>query len=700
VAPPRRVFVLMEPSMIRFFSVPRLAAYGCACLAASVSLPTHAGDGGVQPPAGDSALTLGKVQVRADPLSLPTARSVLSSVDILGGDLLQDQHVDYSWELLMRAPGVQVTQFKMGTDAGRFSFRGFNGEGRVNAVKLLIDGVPSNDNAGGMPYLDAVFPLDIAAIEIVRGTNDPRYGLNAIAGSVDVLTRSGGNDGRASVTAGSFGTREVQASQGIERGGWSQNYFAAWRDSDGYRDHADARKRAFAGKWFYTAPDAAWRAGLSARYYRNEALEAGYLDYASAQRAPRSSPDYARDDRSERQTGQVSLHLDAQLADAVQGSATLYWNRYQNQRWVRFTAAGAQQERDTDETQRGFLAKASWRPEVDWATSFALEGGVDGQWQDNTSQRYRTVARVRTAPLRDWDFDLDTRGVYVQAVIRPFERLQLVPAYRVDWVDGSFRDRLGGARYPAYAYGAIKQPKLSAVFALTAQTSAYANLGRTFQIGSGNGAYRSQPGNLAPSYNDGWEAGLKFADAKRLDARIAYWEQRASDEVATILGVDGTVGTGEVGNVGKTLRRGWDAQLTLRPDERWTLWLAYSRQRALIVTPDPSAPATRGKEIENVPHYLATAGIDWQATPRLKLSAWGNAQGDYYLERSNTLGRYGGYALANVGATWAWRAQRELSLQLKNLTDRHYVYAWYDSGSSGYSPGDGRALYASLSWGW
>ena len=49
----------------------------------------------------------------------------------LGASVLQDQHVDYSWELLTRAPGVQVTQFKQGTDAGRFSMRGFNGEGRV-----------------------------------------------------------------------------------------------------------------------------------------------------------------------------------------------------------------------------------------------------------------------------------------------------------------------------------------------------------------------------------------------------------------------------------------------------------------------------------------------------------------------------------------------------------------------------------------
>ncbi|MEE7560925.1 TonB-dependent receptor plug domain-containing protein, partial [Xanthomonas sp. Kuri4-2] len=247
-------------------------------------------------------LTLGRVQARPGPGGPLATRQILTSVDVLGGDLLQDQHVDSSWELLARAPGVQLTPFKMGTDAGRFSFRGFNGEGRVNAVKLLIDGVPSNDNAGGMPYLDAVFPQEIAAIEIVRGTNDARHGLNAIAGDVDVLTRSGGNDGYLSLTGGSFGTREVQAGQGVEQGPWSQNYTVAWRDSAGYRAHADALRRSLAGKWFYTDPGQRWRAGLSLRHFRNRALEAGYLDYATARQAPRSSPAYAQADRSERAT--------------------------------------------------------------------------------------------------------------------------------------------------------------------------------------------------------------------------------------------------------------------------------------------------------------------------------------------------------------------------------------------------------------
>src|SRR5256885_5436896 len=74
------------------------------------------------------------------------------------------------------------------------------------------------------------------------------YGLNNIAGNVNVITRTGGNEGRASVTVGSFGTKEFQVSKGIESGNWSQNYFLAWRDSDGYRDHADARKLSLSGR--------------------------------------------------------------------------------------------------------------------------------------------------------------------------------------------------------------------------------------------------------------------------------------------------------------------------------------------------------------------------------------------------------------------------------------------------------------------
>jgi iron complex outermembrane recepter protein len=661
-----------------------VAAIACTALAPSLAA---AHDGTV--------LTLGTVQARSAAERELSARSVFTSVDIIGGDLLQQQKVDHSWELLMNAPGVQVTQFKMGSDAGRFSFRGFNGEGRINAVKLLIDGIPSNDNAGGMPYLDAVFPLDISAMEIVRGTNDARYGLHAIAGDVNVLTRRGGNDGQLSVTVGSFGTEDIQLAKGFETGAWSQNYFVGWRGTDGERDHANGTQRSFAGKWFYADPEGQWRAGLTSRYYKNTALEAGYLSYLEARANPKQSPDYARDDRSERETVQTALHLDGTLGTDWSWNAKAYQNDYRNQRWVTFTAGGAQQERFNDETHRGLILNTTWRPTTTLA-EFVLDAGVDGQWQDNKARRYRTVVRERQATLRDWDFDLDTRGAYVQAVIRPIDALKIVPAYRVDRIYGDFLNVAAATRAPVYGYGLIKQPKLSASYELGATTIAYANWGRTFQIGSGNGAYRAQSGNLSPSINEGWETGLKWTPLQGLQTRLAYWEQRASDEVATVLGVNGAVGSNEVSNVGETLRRGWDAQVTWQANEQWRAWASYSRQKAVIEAPDPSAPQTRGRQIENVPNWLASAGLEYAPNADWAFSAWGNGQGDYFVERTNTLGRYGGYALLNLSATYRLDERNSLALQLKNATDRFYVYAWYDSGSSGYSPGDGRAVY--LSW--
>ncbi|WP_345061007.1 TonB-dependent receptor [Acidovorax lacteus] len=695
------------PSLSRIPSgVPARHALALAVATAisTLSVPAWAQSAASATPAAeassDAALTLGTVTVKSAPWGALNVRNVFSSVDILGASMLQDQHVDYSWELLTRAPGVQVTQFKQGTDAGRFSMRGFNGEGRVNAVKLLIDGIPSNDNAGGMPFLDAVFPLEMEAIEIVRGTNDPRHGLNNIAGNVNVITRQGGNDGQASLTLGSFGTRELQITKGFESGNWSQNYFVATRESDGYRDHANADKKALSGRWFYTSDGGQWRAGVIARYYRNKALESGYLTAEQAARAPRSSPAYAAWDRSARETTQLSAHLEGQLSDDLAWTTRAYTQHYENRRFVRFSEAGVQQERYNDEAHKGLISTLTWRPKVAWAHAFALEGGFDAQWQDNAAERYRTVQQVRTSQIRDWDFDLNTRGAYVQAVVQPVQALKIIPALRVDRISGRFTDSLTRVTSPVHDYGTITQPKISVAYAVRPDTSVYANWGRTFQIGTGIDSFRtpSQSRNLDPSLNDGWETGVKWQPTTGVETRVAYWEQRASGEVARVLGVNGLPDPGGQGNVGRTVRKGLDVQINARLDARWSGWLGYSSQIARIVEPDPSAPATRGKEIENVPRYLATLGLDYQASTQLKLSAWTNAQGNYYLERTNTLGRTGGYALLNLGATWRLSPTLDVGLQLKNVTNRKYVYAWYDSGSSGYSPGDGRSAYAGVYW--
>jgi iron complex outermembrane receptor protein len=117
---------------------------------------------------------------------------------------------------------------------------------------------------------------------------------------------------------------------------------------------------------------------------------------------------------------------------------------------------------------------------------------------------------------------------------------------------------------------------------------------------------------------------------------------------------------------------------------------------ARIRAPDLRAPATLGKEIENVPRYLVSTGLAYPATDRIKLSAWANAQGAYYVENTNTQDCFGQYALLNLGATYRLTLAAVIQLQLRNATNRNYVYNWYGSTTSGYSLGDGWAVYASL----
>lgn len=641
----------------------------------------------------DSALTLGTVEVsgrRSGPLQL---RNVLTSVDLIGADRLQQQQVLYNWEIFAQSPGVMLTQFRQGNESGKLSFRGFNGEGEVNAVKLLIDGVPSNDNAGGMPFLGALFPLDMAGIEVVRGTNDARYGLHNIAGNVNILTRQGGTYDEARVTYGSFNTRQVQVAKGVENGNWSQNYFLGYEKSDGYREHAQAENIAFSGKWFYTSDDGRYRTGLSIRHANAYAQEPGYLTAQDARVDPRASYAYAQSDGGNRQLDQVSLHFDGDIDDQLAVGAKLYLNRVRDQRWLRYSSTTSQQERLIDETHYGLMTTATYRPQwkaLEGMNDLALEGGLNVERQEDQSPRFNTVNKVRVTQTRDHHFTFDTFGAYLQAVIKPVESFKIIPGYRVDKVGGSFTDPSRGVSYGIQNYGVIRQPKLSVVYAPIRQASLYANWGRTFQVGAGAAAYKSNNNDLRPSFNDGWESGVKFTPVEWLDGRLAWWEQRASDEVKRRLNDP----TGDSENVGRTKRSGVDLQLNLRAGKRTTMWLAYSRQRSEIITPDPSAPATIGKEIDHVPRYLFSGGVDYQATADLKLSTSFNGQGSYYLTTANTGGKFGGYTLINASASYQVSPTLALELQVKNLANRYYEYVWIND-QTRHAPGDGRAVYLS-----
>ena len=639
----------------------------------------------------DTSFSVGDIVVTARDMAQSTS-SVLTSVDRLGGAIAQRQSVDNSWELFARLPGVSLTDFNQGTTSGRFSIRGFSGEGEINAVKLLIDGIPSNANDGGMPFIDAVMPLDIAQIELVRGTADPRYGLHAIAGSANIATRIGGNYLDMRALAGAFGTAESQMAAGVETGKLSQNYFVGYRRSGGFRDHADLDRVSLAGKWFYDW--GAVRIGGIARYSQAEAEEPGYLTDADAYINRRRSYAVSASDGGRRRLSQYSVHLDADITGDLGLSAKGYANALNDDRFVRFSANVAQQRRLTRETHYGAIATLHYHPTVAFVHRLMLEAGGDVQVQDNDSLRWLTADRRITSQTRDQAFGLTVAGGYVQAVVEPTAWLSITPAWRFDTLSGTLRNRLNGQRYSINDYGTISQPKLSVAITPIGGVTAYANYGRTFQIGVGAGAYRVPPRttNLDPSINEGWEAGVKLARGRWLEARVALWEQTASGEIKRRLNDP----SGDSDNLGATRRSGLDVQLSLRPVQAVRAWGAYSYQRARIVTPDPATPSQAGNWIDHVPRNLFSAGIDATPADRWRVSLWGNGQSRYELTPANSLPRYGAYLVVTAEVAWRVLPALEVAAQVKNIGNRDYEYVWFDGTQVLHSPADRRAVYGSV----
>lgn len=662
--------------------------------------------------AADPAIVMGEVRVSAqrDAGALRSS-TVLTSVDVLGADKIEDKNVTNSWELVGQLPGIQLTETRMGAESGKVTFRAFNGEGYINGIKVLIDGVPSNVNSGNQRFIDMIFPLEIDYIEVVRGTNDPRYGLHNIGGNINFGTRQGGNylDGR--LTVGSFDTREVQLAYGREAEGFSQNYVVAKQDTSSYRrNHGDSDKYAVGGKWFLTSKDKSLTGGLVLRTYRHDADEPGFLTAAELAQDRRQSPARNANDVTHRDMHHASAHLDWQISPNAFLSNKLYYNEYKDDRRVTFTSNPAghapRQRRLWDEQQFGFMSTLTWRA----SERVTVDGGVNTERQDNGYSRRRYLYAMPTdfttpaATQNDDRYELNNVGAYVQAVIKATDTLRLVPGYRVDRFTGSSSLPLAlasNATAGLQDYGWIKQPKFSMVYSPAADVSVYGNWGRTFQILTGSvGPAYLVPGQ-APfdaSVNTGKEVGIKLKPNARSDLRLAIWRQDATGEVANMPATGTTVGLGE------TRREGIDLQLSGKVTDKLELWASHSLQKAAVVSAFASdGSSLAGKEVFSTPRYISNVGLDYHPNERWHLGLQGRAQGNYYIDSPNALGKYGGFVLFDANVRYAISPRMSVDVQLKNIADRKYEYVWYDNFfwpanqyQPMYSSGNGRAAYVSL----
>ncbi len=130
--------------------------------------------------------------VRLEPLVVTAMRlplplsSVAATVTVIEGEELRSQGIQYVSDALRQVAGLAVVQ--SGSFGGLTSI--FVRGGESDHVKVLVDGVPVNEPGGAFNFAHLTTD-NIERIEIVRGPVSILYGSDAVAGIVQIFTRSG-----------------------------------------------------------------------------------------------------------------------------------------------------------------------------------------------------------------------------------------------------------------------------------------------------------------------------------------------------------------------------------------------------------------------------------------------------------------------------------------------------------------------------
>jgi outer membrane cobalamin receptor len=137
-------------------------------------------------------------------------------------------------QLLQELPGVSTTRLGgPGSQASAF-VRG--GESRF--ARILVDGVPVNEPGGAFDF-GGLVPLELERVEVVRGAASSLYGTDALAGVVQLVTRSAAapetRGASLQADAGSFGWRRGHAATSGRSGrfDWNAGLLRLTTDNDG-----------------------------------------------------------------------------------------------------------------------------------------------------------------------------------------------------------------------------------------------------------------------------------------------------------------------------------------------------------------------------------------------------------------------------------------------------------------------------------
>lgn len=586
----------------------------------------------------------------------PTEEAAVgSSVTVITRSQIEKSGETMVQDLLARVPGLGFSQAGPAGSSTTVDMRGLG----AGYVLVRIDGIDVSDPSmiKTAPSLEHLLTGDVERIEILRGSQSALYGGTAVAGVIDITTRTAAEKGvhhAVTVGGGTYGT--VSARYGFTAATDVVDFAASVErfHSDGFSsaDEKNGNKEKDGYGNTTASASVAYRISDSFRVFgavRHSEWDIDYDDTYYDWSTGRSRP--------ADETGSSHYHTWGASTGVRAGvDFGLFEDRLKNTVAVQYYTL----YRDAYDAYPGHFE--SNRTKVEYLGNLAVTDAIGVSFGADHAREAATTSA-------DLDADITNTGVFAQGSWKPLRGVTLTAAIRNDH-HSMFGD------HPTH--------RLTAAWDVTETTKLRTSWGTGFRPPSLYELYDPSYGNraLKPEQSRSFDVGV---DQRFWDGRgqvSLTWFRVDTDNL--IDWVSTGYWTGQYSQVeGISKRQGVEISGRLKPIDVVTLDAAYTYTDAVDST---------GTRLKRVPRHKASMGASWAAYERTTLSLRGtwvsdSVDTDYWEDRVH---RLPDYFLVDAGVTWAYDDRLSLSLTGKNLFDRKYETVW------GYGT-PGRTVYASLS---
>ena len=533
-------------------------------------------------------------------------------------------------EALNRVPGISILNRQNYAQDLQLSIRGFGSRSTfgIRGVRLIVDGIPAT-MPDGQGQASSVALGSAERIEVLRGPMAQLYG-NAAGGVVTVVSQAGADrpEIAANLAIGPWGQRrmglKVLAGAGTDAIGLEASHY----QTDGWREHSEARREQINGKWVHEVGSDTRFSLVVNGFEQPLAQDPAGLVRADFDTKPQTAIAGVKtqDARKSVFQHQIGAVLEHRFATGTALTARVYFGER-----ALDNALSTPPAAQTSNTASGGIVtftrgyhglgvQLAHKVVLGDDSALRLTGGVDLDSMNENRQGFVNAAGVATTLKRSERNEVGDRDVFAQAAydLGAWTATAGVRSSRVTFRSTDFFIKAGAPNNPDDSGGvdySATNPVLGLTWRAGSALNLYANVGRGFETPTATElAYRNAPAtglntDLRASRSRHAELGLKWkpAEGHRIDA--AVYDIRTTDEI----GVDTNVGGRTTfKNAGKTSRKGIELQYLGQLGEDWRATLSLSVLRARFV--EAAAPVLAGNRLPGTPERSAFAELAW--TPK------------------------------------------------------------------------------------